>query len=791
MLALSYLPGALSFGLLAGAFATLSLLLGGARIVWPGAPQPAEGAGSSRGLLIALASALFVGGLLRLTWLGYSEFQGDEARVLLRANDLLLGFRNTPFIHQKPPGEILVTAALYGLVGATTESVARLPFALANLAGLAGVLLLGRRLLGPVGGLAAALVLAVDGYLIAFGRILQYQSLVFLCVVTALLLLAGAVEQQRHATAAGGAPAQLHGRLVAVAMVAAGGLLFHYEMAAVALPALWLLWQIQREGVSWSKLGRLLLLPLMVGTAMVLLFYLPFVRHAEFPRAFAYVVGDRLGHGAPYNNLHPVLQRSMLYSSSYAVLLQALAVVVGAAMLVARGWKRRGAVLAGALTALAMILVLALAVAQPAWATVGGRDLSALPLAMAFIAVPLLPALTVGERTVWLWFGPLAALALVAVAVPHSHVYTFFIPLALVTGATLQAIDDVVVRRRRSASAVRRAGAAMAIVALALLAIYPFLMFADAPAERLRRWEVAQPAPFWYPFEQPSDLAIFGFPLRNGWKAVGALYGDGTLVEGFESNARPEVADWYTRGFDACPSPERLWFLAETVEPTDDAALDELAAALDSSMDRMGAVQVAGVDRLQLFAARDGGPAPRLTPTLEESEAAFDASTRTLIERRRGRISAAQAATPLEIPFADGLRLTGYTLRTPQVAPGGAVDLTLEWEALRPMSASYTVFLHVVNEPGGDKVGQRDALPVCGRAETWLWAAGDRIADPHRIEISPDAPPGRYRLLVGLYTLEDGARLTVLDAAGMPAGDYVDLAEIEVLPSVAQRTARP
>lgn len=769
MLALAYLQGGVSFSLLLAAFAALVVVLIVANhLVAPAAERGAH----ERTLFWALVAVIGLGALLRLTWLGYSEFQGDEARVLLRAGDLLLGYENTPFVHQKPPGELLLVAALYGLSGAMEEWLARLPFALANLAALAGAMLLGRRLLGNVAGLVAALLLAVDGYLVAFGRIVQYQSVIFLCSVAVLLLLASAVEAQRAARAAGAVNVPAAGRLWAAALIAAGGLLFHYEMAAVALPSFWLLWRLNREGMPWARLGRLLVGPVAGGAAVVLLFALPFLRHPEFARAFAYVADDRLGGAAPYNNLLDVAQRSILYSGSAFVLLQAAAMAAGVGLLAARRWGWRGGVVGALLAAAA----LAVAVVAPSWITVAGRDLSAAPLAILLIGVPMLPGLAQGERAVWLWFGPLAAAALAAVAVPHSHVYTFFIPLAFVSAATVQALDGALFRR----PLLRAAGWWIAAGALVYVALWPALLFADAPAERLRRWDEAQPRAFWYPFDAPPALAIFGFPLRNGWKAAGMLVADRTLADGWESNARPEVADWYTRGVEACPAPARLFFLTDTVEPTDDGDLSNLGAALRESHTLLGRVLVGGDARMAIWAAREGGDSSPVSPVWEQAVAPFRAATRTMVAGRRGAIPAPQAATRLEIPFADGLRLAGVTLPQGTVAPGGMFDVTLEWEALRPMAASYTVFLHLVDPATNTKVGQRDSLPVCGRAPTWRWNAGDRIADPHRIEIFPDAAPGTYRLLMGLYTVEDGIRLPTRNADGSNGADSVDLGPITV-----------
>jgi hypothetical protein len=44
-----------------------------------------------------------------------------------------------------------------------------------------------------------------------------------------------------------------------------------------------------------------------------------------------------------------------------------------------------------------------------------------------------------------------------------------------------------------------------------------------------------------------------------------------------------------------------------------------------------------------------------------------------------------------------------------------------------------------------------------------------------------DLKPGSYRIFVGLYDAKTGRRLSVLDAAGKPAGNEVDIATVEVV----------
>jgi len=49
------------------------------------------------------------------------------------------------------------------------------------------------------------------------------------------------------------------------------------------------------------------------------------------------------------------------------------------------------------------------------------------------------------------------------------------------------------------------------------------------------------------------------------------------------------------------------------------------------------------------------------------------------------------------------------------------------------------------------------------------------------VVLSPDAPPGGYRVIVGWYLLATMERLPVVDAEGHPVADHVVVGEVEVV----------
>jgi 4-amino-4-deoxy-L-arabinose transferase-like glycosyltransferase len=147
-------------------------------------------------LLLVLA----VAAPLRLVDLQFSDFQSDEARVALRALALVQGWPDALSAHGKPSGEILLGALYAAELGSLNEAAGRLPFALAGVGAVLASYSLGRAAFGERVALLAALLLAVNGYFVALGRMLQYPSVSFLLdtlVVLCLYRWASEPDRQR------------------------------------------------------------------------------------------------------------------------------------------------------------------------------------------------------------------------------------------------------------------------------------------------------------------------------------------------------------------------------------------------------------------------------------------------------------------------------------------------------------------------------------------------------------------------------------------------------------------
>ena len=133
---------------------------------------------------------------------------------------------------------------------------------------------------------------------------------------------------------------------------------------------------------------------------------------------------------------------------------------------------------------------------------------------------------------------------------------------------------------------------------------------------------------------------------------------------------------------------------------------------------------------------------------------------------------------PLKLDFNRQITLTGYYLRQP-LTPGGDLELTLFWQVDAPIEVDFTVFVQLVDTESQIRA-QRDGKPQNGHYATTYWQPGERVIDVHTLPLPADLPPGGYDLLVGLYEIETGLRLQILDEAGAFETDHLQLSGIEV-----------
>lgn len=279
--------------------------------------------------------------------------------------------------------------------------------------------------------------------------------------------------------------------------------------------------------------------------------------------------------------------------------------------------------------------------------------------------------------------------------------------------------------------------AGLAVVTIMSFANYQYfsdLQFAKSPAWHEMFDYIHQKA-------QAGDLLVYNFPepavlYYNNAKLPVELIPNGAKLETAEINAQIETAI----------APYRRVWLVPLVRPWWDTR-GEVVIWLDRHGDRLDQRFFRGVHT-----------SLHLTP----------AGWRSRMTR--------QPTT-----FAEGLHLQGFRLGRGEdqmgptsLSPGDVLALSLYWRAEGPTQQPLTVFTHLLG-PDGQLYGQWDNPPVRGTYPTTDWLPGEEVVDQYEIPVNPAAPPGEYRVMVGLYDPSTGIRLPVLASDGQVAGDSVTL----------------
>jgi hypothetical protein len=702
---------------------------------------PALGTRWSRyGALVVLVVAAAV----RLPGLGYSEFQGDETEMLLRATGVVEGWPDALYYHGKGPGEIVTLALPYGLIQMLSEGAARLPYALAGIGGTVAFYLVARRLLGEGGGLAAGLLLALNGYFVAFSRITQYQSLVLLLGMLALWC---AVRWSQ-----GGSPIWP----ILAGALAAGGVLSHYDALFVLPPiALVVLWRL-----GWRDLfepaRRSEVMPWLwgaaAGLAVLALFFLPYFDNPLFSLVTDRV-NDRVGPGGIRNNLPSIVASGVLYLGTVFPLLVATLIVLGLVGLLFRrpGSPSARAILLGVVWAILPLIVSAFIARKP------GTHVHVATSGLMLLAA---------AGCAWLW----SLLPPRRAAQRDGHA------------------DNRAAQRGRGGEVFPRVVlAALFAVCLALVGAYITPIYLQSSAEVVRENKIGSVPLAWRPPGGWPTKERFGFPYQAGWKAVGALYANGTLTGSYDSNEQPQVTYWYTRGAWRCSAAPQYYMIAESVQDQ----IDTPERVINNEYHPIGRITVGGEPKLRVFerGRATAGATRAATWAAEDLTPAFERqnSVPTFDPGVWARGVVARDGVPMAVSYGEEIKLLGYQVLAEDPRAGGVVRVDLFWLPRVDSKDGHRIDVQLGRDPRiGDGSG-----PACDTTgDDRDWRAGRPFTQRLSIPIAPGAAVGSYPLLVGVSQL--GADGRSLSPTGGPATDepLVEIGQIEIRDGTANRPAR-
>jgi 4-amino-4-deoxy-L-arabinose transferase-like glycosyltransferase len=127
-------------------------------------------------------------------------------------------------------------------------------------------------------------------------------------------------------------------------------------------------------------------------------------------------------------------------------------------------------------------------------------------------------------------------------------------------------------------------------------------------------------------------------------------------------------------------------------------------------------------------------------------------------------------ASPALACFSGGVELLDVKVSS---ASAGRLRVRIRWRATASMMEDYTAFLHYLRD--GERIAQADGQPAGGHYPTTVWRPGDVLNDDRFVDGFGEPLPGRDTLRLGLWNPESGAVLHLLDEAGNPAGDWIEV----------------
>lgn len=236
-----------------------------------------------------------------------------------------------------------------------------------------------------------------------------------------------------------------------------------------------------------------------------------------------------------------------------------------------------------------------------------------------------------------------------------------------------------------------------------------------------------------------------------------ARAGDGILVD---APAQIDVVRYYWRG------KQQLFLLPRMRPPEPDATRADVDAML-SQVTRLFAIFYA-TEQSDPQGIIDHRLAERAFKARDEWHGNVRLAVYGIAPNVRGALQS------LTAKVGDEIVLQSYQFDQREARAGDVLTLTLNWRAEQTPSMRTKVFVHLI-DANGKLVAQRDGEPVGDLRITTTWRAGEIIADNYGVLIEPGTPPGEYKLVLGMYRVDNGARLRIDDD-----GDHLVLGSLHV-----------
>jgi len=139
-------------------------------------------------------------------------------------------------------------------------------------------------------------------------------------------------------------------------------------------------------------------------------------------------------------------------------------------------------------------------------------------------------------------------------------------------------------------------------------------------------------------------------------------------------------------------------------------------------------------------------------------------------------VSTVTPQIPLDATFGDQIKLIGADLKSNTAGPGGALEVVLYWQALKPIDKDYSTFVHLL-DMNDIIVAQRDMYPGQGLWPTSQMKQGNVIESLYVLNIPATAyAPDQLKWEVGVYDFASQQRLPASSG-----GDNVRFGSVELV----------
>jgi hypothetical protein len=117
--------------------------------------------------------------------------------------------------------------------------------------------------------------------------------------------------------------------------------------------------------------------------------------------------------------------------------------------------------------------------------------------------------------------------------------------------------------------------------------------------------------------------------------------------------------------------------------------------------------------------------------------------------------------------FGGQIRLAGYDLSADAVKAGDSITFRPYWQADKRPDTNYSMFIHLYPADEDTLLAQYDGAPASTARLTLTWDDPTEllIGQDVNLQLPADLDVGDYRLVVGLYDFNSGARLALPDGA--------------------------